>query len=158
MGLVRHHVELRVVLEPLGGKLPDLELLGLGVEPGDGALIHHAEQEMALAVDAEVEIAGGKSFAQLRHGVFGMLAGLGIDLAQELLAEIRVPGLAVHDDHVVRLDGGARQIVFRNDDVGAATLDPRQGLELELVFHARAQIDGGEILGHLAEAFRIGGA
>jgi len=87
-----------------------------------------------------------------------LLAGPGIDLAQELLAEIRVPGLAVHDDHVVRLDGGARQIVFRNDDVGAATLDPRQGLELELVFHARAQIDFGEILGHLAEAFRIGGA
>src|SRR6185295_10931511 len=38
------------------------------------------------------------------------------------------------------------------------TLDPRQGLELELVLHARTQIDGGKILGHLAEALGIGGA
>ena len=115
-------------------------------------------RRLPLAVDAEVEVAGRKALAQLGHGVFGVLARFRIELAQELLAEVRVPGFAVHDDHVVRLDGRARQIVFRNDDVGAATLDPRQGLELELVLHARAQIDGGKILGHLAEALGIGGA
>ena len=157
MGLIGHHVELRVVLEPLRRQLPDLELLGLRIELRDAALIHHAEQEIAVAIDAEVEIAGGEALAQLGHGVFGVLARLRIDLAQELLAEIRVPGLAVDDDHVMRLDGRARQVIFRDDHIGAATFYPRQGLELELVLRARAQIDRGEILGHFAEALGIGG-
>ena len=66
--------------------------------------------------------------------------------------------VAVHHDHVVRLDGRARQIVFGDDDVGAAALHARQGLELVLMLRGRAQIDAGEVLRHLAEALGIGGA
>src|SRR5262249_19740994 len=65
-----------------------------------------------------------------------------------LLAEIRVPGVAVlADHHVMRLDGRARQLVFGVDDLGAAALWARQGLELVFPGGAFAEIDGAEELG-----------
>jgi hypothetical protein len=55
------------------------------------------------------------------NGIFGGLAGFGIEAPEELLAEARIPGDAVRIDYdVVRLNGLARQIVFGDDDARAA--------------------------------------
>ena len=75
-------------------------------------------------------------------GILGDLAGLGIEPAEVLLAEVRVPGDAVLiDDHVVRLDGLARQVVFGDDHAGGAAARTRQRLERIVPLRLRAQID-----------------
>ena len=62
--------------------------------------------------------------------IFRDLAGLGIQLAEELLGEMGEPDHAlVIDDDVVRLDLLARQIVFGDDDAGRAAGRARQRLE-----------------------------
>ncbi len=116
-------------------------------------------QRLLVLVDAEVEIARpGSPASELLHREFGVLAGLRIELAEELLAEIRVPDGAVDHDHVMRLDGLRGRSYSVMIDIGAAALDPRQGLELVAPGVALAQIDGGEEFRRLAEPLRIGGA
>ena len=62
----------------------------------------------------------------LRNWIFGDLAGFGIESAKKLLAEARIPSDAVGiDHHIVRLNGLARQVVFRNDDARAAAFRTR---------------------------------
>ncbi len=79
----------------------------------------------------------------LGHGEFGDFAGLRIESAEVLLAEVRVPGHAVLiDDHVMGLDGFARQVVFRIDHAGGAAARTGHGLEREAPLRLRAQIDG----------------
>jgi hypothetical protein len=124
-----HHVELRRRVVELGRQREDLRLAGLGVDLGDGALIHHAEPHIAVLVGLEIEAAHGRALLQLGQRNLLDLAGLGIEPADILLAEIRIPGHAVGaDDHVVRLDLGVWQLVFGDDDMGAASLHPRQRL------------------------------
>jgi hypothetical protein len=86
-------------------------------------------------------------------------AGLGIELADEQAAEIRIPGHAVGiEDHVVRHRLLARQIIFGDDHMGRPPLRPRQGLERIFPAIARAQADGCKIVRRLllarAEAAR----
>ena len=75
-------------------------------------------------------------------------SGLGVEPADELLAEARVPGDAVLIEHdVVRRDGLARQIVFGIDHLGRAALRARQRLQLVLPLPIAAEIDVAEVLG-----------
>ena len=88
---------------------------------------------------------------ELLDRIFGELERLRIELADEHFAEVRVPDHAVLiDQDVVRLDGCAAHVVLGHDGAGVAAGRARQGLELILPVVDRAQIDGGEILGHLA--------
>jgi hypothetical protein len=58
--------------------------------------------------------------------IIGDLAGLGIELADEQAAEIRVPGHAiVIEDHVMRHRDRTRQIVLGDDHMRGAPLGPR---------------------------------
>ena len=71
---------------------------------------------------------GGKS-ASTSEPDIGDLA-VGIELAEELMAEIGVPGHAlVIEDDVMRHRALARQIVFGDHNLGRTPLQPRQGLE-----------------------------
>ena len=80
-----------------------------------------------------------------------MRAGLRVEPAEELLAEARIPGDAVSiDDHVMRLDGLAPEIVFGDDDAGGAALGTRQRLELVFPLRRGTQIDAGEEIGGAA--------
>src|SRR5207253_979971 len=85
------------------------------------ALVHHAEPEVLVAVEAHGERAGREARLQLGHRELRDRARARVELAQRLLAEVRVPGDAVgiHDD-VVRLDGRPRQVVLRDDDARPA--------------------------------------
>ena len=123
--------------------------LGRAVEPRDAGLVHQADPDMAVLVDLEVERALRVIGLLHRDRIVGDLAGLRIELRQELLAEMRVPDHAVGiDDHVVRLDLLARKIVFGDDDAGRAAGRPRRGLELEAdAPRVGAEIDAGEIVG-----------
>ena len=104
----------------------------------------------ALSVRSPEE-AGGEAGLVHRHWILAGLAGLGIEPAQELLAEARIPGDAVGiDDDVMRLDGLARQIIFGDDHAGAAAFRARQRLERVVPLRARAQIDAAEKVGHAA--------
>ena len=124
--------------------------LGLAVELGDRALVHQADPGIVVLVDFEIERAD--RIARLRHRdrILRHLAGLRIHLAEEHLAEIRVPDVAlVIEHHVVRLDQRIRQIVFGDDDMGGFAGEPRQGLERIVPGVLLAQIDAGEPFGGL---------
>ena len=78
------------------------------------------------------------------------LAGLGVELADELGAEVGVPGVPVGiDDHVVRQRLFAWQVVFGDDHIGGLALRTREGFEI--VFHAVriGEADLLQILGRL---------
>ena len=124
----RHHVELRVVLVALGRHGEIGEPLGLRIELGEGGLIHHAHPKIAVLVGIDVEVARRPARLENLHLVFGGLARRHVELAEELLAEVRVIDRAVEHDHVVRLDGFARQVVFGDDDMRAPALHARHCL------------------------------
>jgi hypothetical protein len=129
----------------IGGRLP-----GLRVELGEPGLIHHGEPEIAVRIGVNLQRAFRLLGLKGRDFEFLRLAGRGIERADELRAEIREPDLAVlgHDD-VVRLHRAARQIVFRDDDLGRAALRTRQRLHgigvlfLGREIGAREQLGGG---------------
>ena len=84
----------------------------------------------------------------LGHRIFLDRAGLGIEPAEELLAEARIPGDAVIiDDHVVRRDRVARQVIFGVDHAGGAAARPRERHEVEAPLLLGAEIDGRPELG-----------
>ncbi len=154
------HVELgHLVVE----RLRYLVELGEGaasrVEVGKRRLVHHPHPQRAVVgVMLEVERAEGIAGLELGHRDLGKLAGLGIELADILLAEIGVPdGAVTIDDHVMGLHGRLRQVVFGDDDMGAAPGRSRQGLERVVPLRALAQIDGGEIVGDLAVLLGLAG-
>jgi len=73
-------------------------------------------QGFVVASNLEIERAFRPS--RLDHGnrILRHLAGLRVHLAEEHLAEVGVPDLALAiEHHVVRLDQGIRQVVFRDD-------------------------------------------
>jgi hypothetical protein len=123
-----HHVHLGGVDVLLGRQREVLERLALAIELHHRGLIHIAQPQIAGLVGAQPEEAGRESGLVHRDRIFAGLAGLGIEPAQELLAEARIPGDAVAiDHHVMRLDGLTRQVVFGDDDAGVAALGTGQG-------------------------------
>src|SRR5207237_3819169 len=62
-----HHVHLRRVDVLLRRQLPDAELLRLAVELEDLRLVHVAEPQVARAISAQAEDAGGKTALGLRN-------------------------------------------------------------------------------------------
>ena len=79
------------------------------------------------------------------------LAGRGVHLAEEHLAEVGVPDVAgpIHH-HVMRLNSVFRQIVFGDHDLGGFAFRARQNLERIAPALTRAQIDRAEIVGEAA--------
>ncbi len=131
-----------------GRQAESLDLLGGDVEFADGALIHHPEPDIAVLVRVEAERALRPALLELGQIDLGDLAGLGIHPADVLLAEVGVPDVAVlADDHVVGLDGIARQIVFGDDHLGGPPGRPRQCLERVSPGGGFAQIDRGQKFG-----------
>ena len=127
-----HHVDLGGVDVLLLGELPVLEFLGLAVELDERGLVHVAEPQIAVLVGAQRQESGREARLVLGHRIFGDLAGLGIEPAEVLLAEARVPGDAILiDDHVVGFDGFTRQVVFGVDHARGAAARPRHRVELE---------------------------
>ena len=115
-----------------GGNGQYVNFLGLAVELDDRGLVHVAEPQIAGRSVRSAERSGRVAGLVLGDRIFGDLAGLGIESAEELLAEARIPGDAVSiDDDVVRLDGVARQIVFGVDDAGGAAARPWKWIEVE---------------------------
>ena len=103
-------------------------------------------QMIAVGIDLEVERALGMIGLQHRDRIVRHLAGLGIELGEELLAEVRVPDAAVGiDDDVVRLDLLPRQIVFGDDDARGAAAGARRKLEFEAVLGLGREIERREI-------------
>ncbi len=117
----------------------------LRIELDDRGLVHVAEPQIAVAVGAQRQAKPvGKPGLCSGIGIFGDLAGLGIEPAEILLAEARVPGDAVLiDDDVMRRDRVARQVVFGIDHAGGAAARPRQRLEREVPLRLCAEIDAG---------------
>ena len=108
------------------------DLLGLAVDLGGAGLVRHADPDIAVGIELEVERAFGLIRRAARQCIVRHLAGLGIELADELVAEIGIPGMAVGiDDHVMRQRFLARQIVFGDDHMGGLALRPRQPLQAE---------------------------
>src|SRR5213075_71073 len=107
------------------------ELLRLAIESYDLRLVHVAEPQVAVAVGAQAEQPGREAVLHLRDGELAHRARFRIKPPEVLLAETRVPRDALCiDDHVVRLDGLARQVVFGIDDARRAPARPRKGLQL----------------------------
>ena len=93
-------------------------------------------------IELEAERAFRLVLAQRLQRIVLHLAGLGIEFADELVAEIGIPGMAVGiDDHVMGQCFLARQVVFGDDHMGGSALRPRQPLEIE--FLAVGIIDAG---------------
>src|SRR5439155_15217228 len=83
-----------------------------------------------------------------RDRIFGALSRSRIELAEDLLAEARVPRHPDRiDDDVVRLPGALRQVVLGVDNLSRSARRPRRGFERILPLRTRAQIDRREVLG-----------
>ena len=79
-------------------RAPGLEFLRLAVELRDASLVHQAHPNVALRIKSQVESACRRSGLRHRHGVLDNFGGLGIELAEILRAEIRIP------DHALGID------------------------------------------------------
>src|SRR4029077_6832331 len=99
-----HEVQLHPDVVPLRVERIVFDLAGLRIEIPERALIHGIEPEGSPRVEVDREIAFRRVGLELLYGVFGELEGLGIELGDELIAEIGVPDYAVSGDHVMRLD------------------------------------------------------
>src|SRR5579885_703353 len=150
-------VQLDAIIIVFGRQRIPFDLLGLGVEISERALVHGVEPERALLVELEREVADRRLLLELGHRVFGQLERLRVELRDERFAEIRIPDVALRiDEDVVRLGRPPRQVVFRDDGAGRAAGRPGEGLEGILPFFDLAQIDAGEVFGRLAVL--LGGA
>ena len=79
----------------------------------------------------------------------------GIEFAEKILDEIRIPDIALRvGAHVMRRNCFSRQVVFGDDDVGGAALRPRQRPQFVSPSRSRAQIDRRQIGGELAHRSR----
>src|SRR5258708_17504295 len=137
--------ELACVAVPFLGGRPHPELLALLVEFRNGALVHHADPGVVVAVDLEIESAFRPSRLDDGDRILRHLAGLRVHLAEEHLAEVGVPDVALAIEHyVVRLDQRIRQVVLRDDRAGRLAREARLGLERECPGLSLAQVDAGE--------------
>src|SRR5438132_14185655 len=97
--------QLTAVRIPLLRRLPYLEFLGLLVELRDGVLVHHADPRIVVLVEFEIERAFRPPRLDYRDWILRYLAGLRVHLAEEHLAEVGVPYVALASlHHVMRLD------------------------------------------------------
>jgi len=127
---------------------PEPERLGLAVEFHDRGLIHVAKPQIAVAIAAQAEPAGRKAWLVLEDRKFGHLARLGVETPKILLAETGIPNRAIAiDDHVMRRDRLARQIVFGIDDASGRAARARQRLEFEIPLRMRTQVYAGQEFG-----------
>src|SRR2546427_10960717 len=95
-----------------------------------------------MVVELHLERPGWKTLFHDGDRILRDLARLRVELSEELIAEIRIPGHPGRvDDHVVRLGQLPRQVVFRDDDARRPSVRPRERLERILPRFARAQID-----------------
>src|SRR5215813_3561986 len=142
--------ELAACRVPLLGRRPHRELFGPAVELRDGALIHHADPRIAILVDLKIERAERPAGLDDGDRVLRDFAGLHVHLAEEHLAEVRVPGIAVViEHHVMRLDVRTRQVVFGDNDSGRLAREPRQSLERKFPGLLLVEVNAGEPLGSL---------
>ena len=119
-------VDLHVRSVQLRRQAPRLKRLGLAIELRDAALKLHAEPQVLVPVEAHAENAGRRVGLQRRDRVLGDVSRLGIELAEDLFAEARVPRQPLGvDDHVVRLARALRQVVLGVDDLRRPPFRPR---------------------------------
>jgi hypothetical protein len=122
--------------------------LGLAVDLGGAGLIGHADPEIAVGIELEIERALRLFRPQQRQRMIRDLAGLGIELADDLAAEVGIPGVPVGIDHdVVRHCLLARQVEFGDHDLGGAALRTRQGLVIVFLAIGVAEIDADQEIG-----------
>ena len=149
--LRRHHRRLRRCRLPVLREAVGLDLVGLAVDLGDAGLVHHRQPDV-LPSGIELDVEAALRLFGLEHRDRDVLrhAGLRVHHADELVGEVGVPDLAVLiDDHVMGLRLFARQVVFRDDDLGGHALRTRQ--RLEVVF-----LPVGVREAHAVEPFRGG--
>ncbi len=146
--LWRHHRRLR------RGRLPFLRerihrhLVGLAIDLGDAGLVHQRDPDVLVVVELDVEVALRLLLFEHRDRDVLDLAGLRVEHAGELRAEVGVPGHAVAiDDHVVRLRLFARQVVLGDDHAGGLALGAHLGLKVVFGRVRIAERDAGEIGG-----------
>jgi hypothetical protein len=121
---------LHVIAVQLRRQAPGLELLRLLVELGDAALELHPHPQVLVAIEAHAENAGRRLRLEQRNLVLGDLRRLRIELAEDLLAEARIPRHPRRvDDDVVRLARAFRQVVLGVDDARRLAGRPRQRRE-----------------------------
>ena len=127
--LRRQHRGLRGRIEPFRRERVGGDLFARGVDLVDAGLVHAGHPQIALGIELERQRALRLVGPHGRDFVIGHFAGRRIQLADELMAEVRVPddAVAIHDD-VMGLRVFARQIVFGDDDVGGAAGQPRERL------------------------------
>src|SRR5713101_3222033 len=143
--LDRDMAELACVRVPFLGGRPHPELLALPVGLRDGALVHHADPGVVVAVEFEIERAFRPSRLDNGDRILRHLAGLRVHLAEEHLAEVGVPDVALAiEKYVVRLDQGIRQDVFRDGHACGFAGEPRLGPERVSPGLLLAQVDAGE--------------
>ncbi len=98
---------------------------------------------------------GRRLILEFPDRIFGELERLRIEFSDEHLAEVRIPDVAfLIDQNVVRLGGRPHHVVLGDDSAGVPALWSRQRLQLVGPMVDRAQIDGREIVGHLAVLLR----
>ena len=101
-------------------------------------LIHQADPELAVGPDSRSSVPVGNPSLSIGIGYSVTLPVSGRKLAEELVAEIREPHRAVGvADDVVRLHGGARQIIFGDDDAWSRRPVGR-GKSLQRIFPGRS--------------------
>ena len=106
-----------------------LEFAGRGVESREPGLIHHAEPECAVRIDLKIEIAVGITGPRDIIVMLDHRSRLCVHLAEHVLAEIGEPhGSSLVENHVVRLDLLARQVVFGDDDLRRPPVGAINGL------------------------------
>ena len=121
-------------------------------------LIHQADPDEAILVHFEIERALGMIGLLHRNREIRHLAGLRVELGEELLAEVRIPDHAVGiDDHVVGLNLLSGQIIFGDDDARSAAGRTRRHLEVEAVLGLAAEIERRKIVGDALRRGRIDG-
>ena len=122
------HGEPRVALVPIGRQV-DGDLSRLRVELGDLRLPHHRFPDVSILIHRDHEAAGRK--AGLRHGnrIARDLAGLGVQLRDELVLEIGEPDVALFVEERVMGRGVVGQIIGRDD--GLSRFAGRPGLRFQ---------------------------
>ena len=122
--------------------------LGLAVDLGGAALVRQPDPDIAVGIELDVERPLRLLLVQRRQRVISNLAGHRVEFANELIAEVGVPGVAVGiDDHVMRQGFFPRQVIFGDDDVGRPALRARQPLERQTLIVGIVDVGRDEELG-----------
>src|SRR5262249_39438366 len=144
--LRRHHRRLGRGRLPLLRERVHRHFMGLAMDPGDAGLVHPRDPDVVIAGDLNIEAPLRRLRLEYWDRNLLRLAGLGMETAGELRAEVGIPDHAVAiDDHVVRLRLFARQVELGDDNAGRAALRARLGLEVVLGAFRIAERDAAAI-------------